>query len=86
MMAPLIFGDSLTSNNTLLGNLSLTFDRPIKCKTVNYIDQSKTTVLVVYSVSNIYIFSRLIANWSVENMNLDVTPYEMLVYFHRIKN
>jgi hypothetical protein len=51
MMAPLIFGDSLTSKNTLLGNLSLTFDRPIKCKTVKYIDQSKTTVLVVYSVS-----------------------------------
>ena len=58
-------------------NLLSIFDRPIIYKTVDYID-NWTTALGVYLVL-IYIISRLIADWSVENMNLDVTQYVNVV-------
>ena len=48
------------------GNLSFIFDRPIICKTLKYIDQS-------------VLKSMLKADWSVENMNHDMTPNGMLI-------
>jgi hypothetical protein len=56
-------------------NLLSIVDHPIIYKKVDYID-NWTTVLGVYLVL-ISIVSRLIADWSVENMNLDVTQYVM---------
>ena len=69
-------GDTLTSNNILFRvmscNLSLTLDHPIICKTIKHIDQSDNSSLCVLSFYT-YRLSRLITNWSVENMNLNIT-------------
>jgi hypothetical protein len=53
------------------GELLFIFDRLIICKTVKYINQSDD--------SSWHAKSRLTADWSVENMNPDMTPNGMLL-------
>ena len=50
-----------------------------KCKAVRYIDQSDNSSWRVLGFDT-YIFNRFIADWSVENMNPNVTPYGMSLY------
>ena len=52
------------------GNLSFIFDHPIVSKALKYIHQSDKELLCV---------SRAIADCSMENMNLDMTIYGMLL-------
>jgi hypothetical protein len=54
-------------------NLSFIFDCPIICKTVKYINKLDNSYW--------YIYSQVIAEWSVENMNhdIDMTPKGMLL-------
>ena len=65
--------DTVTFNNILFrvmsGNLSFIFDRPIMCKTVKNMDQLDN--------SSWYYKVVLLPDWSVENMNPDITQYWM---------
>ena len=74
------FANTLTINNIPLDFMScdlwIIFVCPIICNTVQYIHYRTTASWHVLSFDT-QIFSRLIAEWSVENMNLDVTPYRM---------
>lgn len=56
----------LTSNDILLVNLSVNFDYPVIHNTVKYIVHGFNA-------------SRLIADWSFQNMNSEVTPYGILL-------
>jgi hypothetical protein len=56
-------------------NLLSIFDHPIIYKTVDYIDN--WTIALGVCLVLISIDSRLIVNWSVDNMNPDVTQYVM---------
>jgi capsular polysaccharide biosynthesis protein len=60
-------------------NLLFIFDRQIICKTVKYIVESDNSSWCVLGFDNL-IFSRRIIDWSVENMNLDMTPHGMSLY------
>ena len=53
--------------------LSFIFHSSIICKTVKHIDQSDNSCqqILVFNISRL---GSLIADWSVENMNPDVTP------------
>jgi hypothetical protein len=62
----------------MLGDLSFIFDRPIKCKTVKYTDQLDNSSWNVLGFDTLR-FIRLIADWSVENIKPDMTPYRMLL-------
>jgi len=82
------FSDTVPSNNILFWvtsrNLSfiLSVDCPIICKTVKYIDKSDNSYLCVLSFDTSR-FIWLIADWSVENMNTDVTAGGYIViYWH----
>ena len=61
----------------MLCNLSWIYDNPFFCDIVQYIDQSYYCSLHVLGFDTLR-FSRLITDWSVENMNPDMTPYRML--------
>jgi len=69
------FGDTLTSNKIPFGgmsyNMSFIFNRPIMCKTLIYIEQLDCIYWWVLSFDTLR-FSRLVADWSVENVNPDV--------------
>ena len=58
------------------GNLSLIFDHPVICKTVEEIDQSDNITDLVLDF-NTLICVRLIDDWSVEYMNFRVILYVM---------
>ena len=52
--------------------------RPIKRNTVKYIYQSENSYKLVIGL-NTSRYGRVIANWSVENMNPGFIPYMMLL-------
>ena len=74
------FANTLTINNIPLDFMScdlwIIFVCPIICNTVQYIHYRTTASWHVLGFGT-QILSRLITDWSVENMNLDVTPYRM---------
>ena len=74
------FANTLTINNIPLDFMScdlwIIFVCPIICNTVQYIHYRTTASWHVLGFDT-QIFSRLITDWSVENMNMDVTPYRM---------
>ena len=57
------------------GNRLFIFYCPIICKTVHYIDQLENSSWCVYLILK----TRLISDWSVENMNPDVNSNKMLL-------
>ena len=74
------FGNTLIYNGipfgVMSGHRSFIFDCPIICKTVNISSTNQTTSLTMHSVFIV----RLIAHWSCDNMNLDVTLYGTTLY------
>ena len=60
--------------------LSLTFDHPINCKTVKYINQSNNSSQLLLSV-DISRFGRFVVEKLVENMTHEMTLCRMLLYY-----
>jgi hypothetical protein len=68
---------TLSHNGVKSGNLSFIFDHPIIARQLNYIGKSENSCLHVFSF-NTSRFSRPITDWSVENINPDMTLSMML--------
>ena len=65
----LFFGNTLTSDNTLLGamscNLLFIFDHPIICRTVKYIDQSENSLLLKCVLYHVHACTAVVSYRSV---------------------